>query len=115
MSDIVKMFSLKGKTAVVTGGSGLYGKQITIGLCQAGARVVVASRNKENNDKFVDELISQGYDAVSEYLDQGDESTILALVDKLSKQGPIDILVNNAVLRIPKSYDDDLSKFNKSL
>ncbi len=115
MNQMQKMFSLEGKTAVVTGGSGLYGRQISLGLCQMGAKVIIASRNTEKNQQYVDELVAQGYKAQSEFLDQGDEKSILALVDKLSKEGPIDILVNNAVLRIFKSYHDDLEKFNKSL
>ena len=111
----LEMFSLKGKTAVVTGGSGLYGRQITLALCQAGAKVVVASRNVEQNDKYVIELKAQGYDAVSEVLDQGDENSINSLVDRLYSNGKVDILVNNAVLRTMKCYHDDLENFDKSM
>lgn len=111
----LEMFSLKGKTAVVTGGSGLYGRQITLALAEAGAKVVIASRNKEQNDKYANELKAQGYDIVSEVLDQGDENSIKSLVERLSAQGSIDILVNNAVLRTMKSYHDDLANFNKSM
>ena len=115
MNDIERMFSLKGKTAVVTGGSGKYGKQISLALCQAGAKVIIASRNKENNDVYVNELVSQGYNVVSEYLDQGDEESIKALVEKLSKDGDIDILINNAVLRCVNGFHDDLKNFKTSL
>lgn len=111
----LEMFSLKGKTAVVTGGSGLYGRQITLALAEAGAKVVIASRNKEQNDKYANELKTQGYDVLSEVLDQGDEYSIKSLVERLSAQGSIDILVNNAVLRTMKSYHDDLANFNKSM
>ena len=111
----LEMFSLKGKTAIVTGGSGLYGRQITLALCEAGAKVIVASRNKDKNQEYVEQLRSQGYDAVAEELDQGDEQSIKVLADKLKKQGNIDVLVNNAVLRTMKNYHDDLSNFNKSL
>lgn len=114
MEDL-KMFSLSGKTAVVTGGSGLYGKQITLALAKAGAKVIIASRNTEKNEEYATELREQGYKVYSEYLDQGDESTILALVEKLSKDGNIDILVNNAVFRVAKTFNDDLEKFKKSL
>lgn len=111
----LEMFSLKGKTAIVTGGSGLYGRQITLALCEAGAKVIVASRNKDKNQEYVEQLRSQGYDAVAEELDQGNEQSIKVLADKLKKQGNIDVLVNNAVLRTMKNYHDDLSNFNKSL
>ena len=59
MNQMQKMFSLEGKTAVVTGGSGLYGRQITLGLCQMGAKVIIASRNIEKNEEYAKELRAQ--------------------------------------------------------
>ena len=115
MNQMQKMFSLEGKTAVVTGGRGLYGRQITLGLCQMGAKVIIASRNVEKNEEYAKELRAQGYKAQGEFLDQGDEKSILALVDKLSKEGNIDILVNNSVLRVKMTFDGDIALFNKSL
>ena len=50
--NIMENFSLKGKTAVVTGGSGLYGRQIVEALAQAGAKVYTASRSLESNEKY---------------------------------------------------------------
>ena len=113
--DVLEMFSLKGKTAIVTGGSGLYGRQITLALAEAGAKVVIASRNKVKNEEYTKMLRNKGYNVISEELDQGNENSIKALADKLKKQGGIDILVNNAVLRVMKDYHDDLSAFNKSM
>ena len=111
----LEMFSLKGKTALVTGGSGLYGRQITLALAEAGAKVVIASRNKAKNEEYAETLREQGYNVISEELDQGDEQSIIALAERLKTQGDIDILVNNAVLRTMKDYHDDLANFNKSM
>lgn len=111
----LEIFSLKGKTAVVTGGSGLYGRQITLALAEAGAKVVIASRNKEKNEEYAESLRKQGYNIVSEVLDQGDEESIIALADRLEKDGGIDVLVNNSVLRTMKDYHDDLANFNESM
>ena len=111
----LEIFSLKGKTAVVTGGSGLYGRQITLALAEAGAKVVIASRNKAKNEEYAETLRKQGYDVISEVLDQGDEESVNALADKLEKEGTIDILVNNSVLRTMKDYHDDLANFNESM
>ena len=111
----LEMFSLKGKTAVVTGGSGLYGKQITLALAEAGAKVVIASRNKAKNEEYAETLRIQGYNVVSDVLDQGDEESVNTLADKLEKEGTIDILVNNSVLRTMKDYHDDLAYFNESM
>ena len=41
------MFSLKGKVALISGGAGLYGRQMVKALAMAGARVYMASRNVE--------------------------------------------------------------------
>ena len=54
--NVIDMFSLKGKVALVTGGSGLYGRQITIALAEAGAKVYTASRSLESNVEFATEM-----------------------------------------------------------
>ena len=94
------LFDLKGQVAIVTGGRGLYGASITAGLCEAGATVVIASRNGAKCEEFADELRQQGYSAVGMSLDLSDDSSIRQLAkDVWEKFGRIDILVNNAVDR----------------
>ena len=44
MKHTKELFSLDGKVAVVTGGRGLYGASISLGLCEMGARTVIALR-----------------------------------------------------------------------
>ncbi len=70
---VLDMFSLKGKVALVTGGSGLYGRQIVLALAEAGARVYSASRNLEKNGEYAKELQKAGYDVLAGRLDQSDE------------------------------------------
>lgn len=116
MNEINKMFSLNGKTAIVTGGAGKYGRQIVLALAQAGAKVCTASRNLAENEKYAANLREQGYDVFAEAFDQGSEESILnvlqRLVDKVTK---IDIFVNNAVLRSMNSFADDVKKFEESM
>jgi NAD(P)-dependent dehydrogenase (short-subunit alcohol dehydrogenase family) len=45
----MEMFSLKNKVAVISGGAGLYGKQLVRALAMGGAKVYMASRNIEKN------------------------------------------------------------------
>ena len=47
--NVLEMFDLSGKVALVSGGAGLYGYQIVSALAEAGANVYVASRNRKNN------------------------------------------------------------------
>ena len=97
---VKELFDLKGQVAIVTGGRGLYGASITAGLCEAGATVVIASRNGAKCEEFAAELRQQGYSAVGMSLDLSDDASIKQLAkDVWEKFGRIDILVNNAVDR----------------
>ncbi len=100
MKSAKELFDLSGKVAIVTGGRGLYGKSITEGLCEMGASVVIASRNKARCEELAAELREKGLDAVGAKLDLADDMSIKELVDGvLSEYGKIDVLVNNAVDR----------------
>ncbi len=94
------LFSLEGQVALVTGGAGLYGRPICRALAEAGAMVVIASRDLEACRRLAEELGQEGYLAMAVRLDQGDEDSIQTCVaEVISVSGRIDILVNNAVTR----------------
>lgn len=98
--NTMDMFSLNGKVAIVTGGYGLYGKHISLALCEAGAAVIIASRNKEKCTQFANMLCSKGYQAEGMELDLSSEGSIISFVQAvIEKYKHIDILVNNSVLR----------------
>lgn len=102
--NILNQFSLKGKVALMTGGAGLYGRQIVAALAEAGARTLIASRNVAELEKVAQEHRAQGQDVTALKLDQGNEASILELRDEVKKRyGGLDVLVNNAVLRPMKS------------
>lgn len=96
----MKMFRLDGKIAIVTGGAGYYGKPICTALAEAGAKVIVASRDESKCKQFADSLKSKGWEAEGMSLDLANESSIKLLVKNVQELfGSIDILVNNAVSR----------------
>ena len=77
--NVLESFRLDGRVAVVTGGAGKYGYQILEALCEAGATVYMASRNRENNEKRVAPLVEAGYKINVLEFDLEDETSILAL------------------------------------
>lgn len=86
--------TLKGKTAVVTGGSRGIGLAIARGMLDAGARVMIASRSQDSVDAAVAEL---GAGACGFAADVSKESDVAALAEAaVAELGAVDILVNNA-------------------
>lgn len=97
---ILDNFSLKGKVALVTGGSGLYGQQMVRAMAEAGAVTYTASRNKDKLEAFCRDLKQEGLEVIPLTYDQGSVESIVALRDEIIKRsGKIDILVNNSVAR----------------
>jgi NAD(P)-dependent dehydrogenase (short-subunit alcohol dehydrogenase family) len=93
-----QLFSLKGRTALVTGGSGHLGAAICEALSQSGARLVLASRNQEKCQKLAQRL--QEENDVPTWgltLDIQDQSSVRSCMEEtVSLAGGLDILVNNA-------------------
>ena len=91
-----KYFSLKGRTALVTGGTRGIGRMIAQGLLEAGARVFICARNAEACAEAATELSAFG-ECVGLAADLSSEEGARALAETLGGQvGQLDILVNNA-------------------
>lgn len=113
---VMQSFSLEGKVALVTGGSGLYGRQIAVALAQAGATTNMTTRNAEQLQELENSFAREGVSVSAHVLDQESEQSILALRDRImERHGRIDILVNNAVARTMSSWDDPLEAFDRSM
>lgn len=112
---IQKLFSLEGKVAVMTGGAGQYGRQIAAALAEAGAETYIASRNVEALEEVAAGHRAKGETVNALALDLADEGSILALRDTvMERSGRVDVLVNNAVLRVTGTWDDPLEEFDRS-
>ena len=101
----IELFDLHDRVAIVTGGNGGIGRGIVEGLAGAGARVVIAARNRAKNDAAVEKI---GAQAVAIDVDVAREEDWKRVVQRaLEAFGRIDILVNNAGIllgKTPESY-----------
>ncbi|MCX7669839.1 MAG: SDR family NAD(P)-dependent oxidoreductase, partial [Anaerolineae bacterium] len=96
MPTIYELFNLDGRVAVIAGGAGLLGFQMATALAEAGAQVVIASRDVAHCEARAVELRDQGYKAIAVRLDATDYASVQAMTDAvLEKWGRIDVLVNS--------------------
>lgn len=97
MRTVKDLFSLEGKTAVVTGGSRGLGLQMAEALGEQGARVLVSARKQAELDEACAHLAARGIEAHSIAADLSDEVAISGFADEAMRRlGQVDILVNNA-------------------
>ncbi|HOZ49138.1 MAG TPA: SDR family oxidoreductase [Candidatus Hydrogenedentes bacterium] len=92
---------LRGKVAVVTGGTGELGRVMVRTLGRAGADVVVGYlQNRAKGDELVADLEGMGVRGMAIQVDVTDLDSVMALRDTARKQlGPANIIVNNAVIQ----------------
>jgi len=114
--NVKQLFDLTGKVILVTGGAGNYGKCIAEGLAEAGATVIIASRNIENGESVAADFRKAGLDVHALQVDQGDHESVLALSKNiLLRFKKLDGFVNNAVARPMKGYYTPIEKFAESM
>lgn len=102
--DILNSFSLKGKVALVTGGSYGIGFSIASALASAGATIVFNDIKEELVEKGIAAYKEEGIEARGYVCDVTNEDQVNAMVVQIEKEvGVIDVLVNNAgiIKRIP--------------
>lgn len=97
---------MTGKTAIVVGGAGGIGHAQALGLAEAGADVVVASRKLEHLKPVAEEIQARRRKSLAVAVEVTDEKSVAAMVDSVLKKFPhIDILVNAHGLAIRKPAD----------
>jgi gluconate 5-dehydrogenase len=94
---IQQLFDLRGKTALITGGSRGLGLQLARALGEAGATLMLSSRKAQDLELAAAELKAAGIDARWIAADCAQDTEINRLADQtLAQFGHLDILVNNA-------------------
>jgi gluconate 5-dehydrogenase len=97
------LFDLTGKVALVVGGAGGIGHALALGLADAGADIIVASRKLEHLEPVAREIKAKGRKSLAVTVEVTDEKSVVAMVDSILKKFPrIDILVNAHGLAIRK-------------
>jgi gluconate 5-dehydrogenase len=97
MRTTQELFSLAGKTALITGGSRGLGLQMAEALGEQGATLVLSSRKQSDLDEAVAHLKQRGITATAIAADLSVEAHIVPMVEEAIKRlGHIDILINNA-------------------
>ena len=91
------MQELKGKIALITGGSRGIGKAIALALAEEGVNVAITGRNEEKLKAVVQEIEQKGVKSVYAVFDITSKTEVYGALEKLQKDfGKIDVLVNNA-------------------
>ena len=106
------LYSLRGKVAIVTGGTGGIGKGIVDGLASAGSDIVVAARNESKTAEAVRDIKEKfGVRALGVNFNVREEDSVSAMTQQvLDEFGQINILVNNAgtnIRKMPQDYTVD--------
>lgn len=98
MKKLSELFSLKGKTALITGGGRGIGKFIATGLAEAGADLIITSRKMKNLEATAEEVsATYGVQVLPVACDMARAEDIESMVKAATEKFPrIDILVNNA-------------------
>lgn len=104
--EVKALFSVEGKTVLVTGGTSGLGLQMATGLLQNGARVVIASRKQANCDAALESLSELG-EVYAIAADVASAAGRARLVDFINEKfGQLDVLVNNAGTNYAAQIED---------
>jgi gluconate 5-dehydrogenase len=94
-----EIFGLRGRTALVTGGSSGIGRSMAVALGRAGARIILVARRPGPMDEVLEELVGHGAAGHAISADLADRAALTAVIAKIrSEYGDPDVLVNSAAV-----------------
>lgn len=95
VNDTTRLFSLEGKTALLTGAAGYLGRHMAFALAESGAHVLLNGRGEDRCSALATAMKEQGLQAENAAFDVTRPDEVSAFFDGLAGQ-PLDILINNA-------------------
>ena len=97
-----KLFDIKDKVIVITGGTGVLGTSMVEYLAAHGAKVAVLARNIEKGEKLIEQVKANGGEAMFLQTDVTDETVLKQNAETIAtRYGGIDVLVNGAGGNMP--------------
>lgn len=98
---------LTNKAAIITGAASGIGKEIALVYAKAGAKVAIADLNLAQANLVVDEIKSQGGEAMAVAMNVTDENEVNQGIDAVADRfGSVDVLVSNAGIQIIQPVDE---------
>jgi NAD(P)-dependent dehydrogenase (short-subunit alcohol dehydrogenase family) len=109
-------FSLNDRVVLLTGAAGLFGRGLAAALAEAGATLIVASRDAAKLQAVAEEETARGHRVFADSFDQGDEASVVALHARLRERfGPLHGLVNNSVARPMRGAQGTVAQWEESM
>ena len=107
----MKNWNLKGKKALITGGTKGIGEACALLMAEAGAEVMVLARGEEDIEKMATEATKNGLSIIGKAFDMAQPKVAGKIIEHVKTSwGSLDVLVNNAGMNIRKAttaYADD--------
>jgi NAD(P)-dependent dehydrogenase (short-subunit alcohol dehydrogenase family) len=104
MQPLAPLFDLRGRSALITGGSSGLGEAMAQALGSAGARVVLMARREDELARSAQLLRDQGIDATTVACDLSRPEAAQQGARRVLERGPIDILVNAAGVNLREPF-----------
>jgi 2-keto-3-deoxy-L-fuconate dehydrogenase len=108
------LFSLKGKTSIITGGGSGIGKAISKKFAAQGSTVHILELNPDNAKETIAEIEKENGKAFAHSCNVADQAQVSKVINEIAKISALDILVNNAgvahVGNIENTSEEDLDR-----